>query len=62
MLPTLQEQHGGAGSRHREVDCRGGHLPVSAQLQRSAADLRCLHECRHLSAEENLGQGTENGE
>lgn len=57
-----QEQYGVPSGGHREMDCGGRHLPLPAQFQRGSADLRSLHQCGCVPAEEDLGQGAENGE
>lgn len=53
----------GPGARrvHREMgDCRR-HLPVHAQLQRSASDLRRVRQQRRVPVEENLGENFKTG-
>lgn len=47
--------------RDRKVGGGRRHRPLPAQLQRRPADLLRVHEQRHLQAEEDVGQGLENG-
>ena len=46
---------------HREVGGHRRHLPLHAQLQRRAADLRGLRQQLPVPAEENLGEGPQTG-
>lgn len=54
-------QHHGARRGHREVGRRRGHRARPAQLQRRAADLRCLQQQRGVPAQEDVGEGLQNG-
>ena len=46
----------------REVDCCGGHLPVSAQLQWGDAGLRRLHQLLRVQTQEDLGADQQDGQ
>ena len=51
-----------ANVHFREVDRCGGHLPVSAQLQRGDAGVRRLHQLLRVQAQEDLGASQQDGD
>ena len=53
--------HDHPGAVHREVGRRGGHLQVSAQLQRSPSNLLGSHKQLSLQTQKHLEQGLEVG-
>lgn len=54
-------EYGFEGRGDREVGRGGRHQQGSPQLQRGLADLRGFHEQQCLQAEEDLGEGLEDG-
>ena len=51
----------GPGAGHREVGGRRRHLPVSAELQRRAADLRSFHQHASVPTKTHLGESQQDG-